>query len=516
MPRLSVLLPAYNAEATIGTAVKTTLRDLPNDAELVVLDDGSSDRTSAVVESVTDPRLRLHSRPNKGVAMSLNELIDITDSEFIARMDADDLVLPGRFSRQLRALTGAAGRSNGGAADAVFTTVVEWGGRRPQLPRLSLIGSKEFGMHLLLTNPVAHSTLVARRSTIVAAGKYRVLPAEDYDLWLRLAHAGAKLRRLAAPGLAYRVHREQVTASDEWRRQSWQSSDVASSYSSLAEVLIGAPSMRISSLSIDTSFDANEKREQFFAFEARFTDALKNYDPAVQKTLRRKLAERRAWFERQIAAEERSAPDAARATESTSRATERTSRATESASRGERGTPKDGVVAPEKRSPREQYRVAVRADRLANRPYPKSRFVLRWFRYAQLWRARSGPVSWLMFVLVGGTYKVVTEGVMGIELPVSTRVGPGLRLRHGFGVVVNPASRIGANVMLRHGVTLGNRRLADDCPVIEDDVEIGVGAVVVGAVTIGQGAKIGPNAVVFHDVPAGAVVYSPASERSWP
>jgi serine acetyltransferase len=152
------------------------------------------------------------------------------------------------------------------------------------------------------------------------------------------------------------------------------------------------------------------------------------------------------------------------------------------------------------------------ADRRANAAYPKSRLVLRWFRSAQRWRATRGPLARLVFVIVGGTYKVVTEGFMGIELPVSTQVGPGLRLRHGFGLVVNPASRIGANVMLRQNVTLGNRKTRDDCPVIEDDVEIGVGAVVIGAVTVGRGVRIGPNAVVFRDVPEGAAVLSPAGE----
>lgn len=163
-------------------------------------------------------------------------------------------------------------------------------------------------------------------------------------------------------------------------------------------------------------------------------------------------------------------------------------------------------------TPRERYRAAWQADRRANAAYPKSRLVLRWFRLAQRWRAGRGPFARMMFVLVGGSYKAITEGFMGIELPVSTEVGPGLRLRHGVGVVVNPATRIGANVMLRQGVTLGNRKTATDCPVIEDGVEIGVGAVVIGPVTVGAGSRIGPNAVVFKDVPAGSVVASPASE----
>lgn len=162
-------------------------------------------------------------------------------------------------------------------------------------------------------------------------------------------------------------------------------------------------------------------------------------------------------------------------------------------------------------SPRQRFREAWAADKKANAAYPKSRFVLRWFRAAQRWRSTSGPFARLVFLVVGGSYKLVTEGFMGIELPVSTDVGPGLRLRHGVGIVVNPASRIGAGVMLRQGVTLGNRKLPDDCPTIEDGVEIGVGAVVIGAVTVGAGARVGPNAVIFRDIPAGAVVASPES-----
>lgn len=152
------------------------------------------------------------------------------------------------------------------------------------------------------------------------------------------------------------------------------------------------------------------------------------------------------------------------------------------------------------------------ADRHANRHYPKSRLVLGWLRAAQYWRARSGVLGKLGHIVVGGSYKVVTEGLMAIELPASTEIGPGLRLRHGMGIVVNPATRIGANVMIRQHVTLGNRRTKDDCPMIGDGVEIGAGAVIIGAVTIGAGARIGPNAVVVKDVPAGAVVYSPVSE----
>lgn len=156
----------------------------------------------------------------------------------------------------------------------------------------------------------------------------------------------------------------------------------------------------------------------------------------------------------------------------------------------------------------EAYRVARAADRHANRNYLKSRVVMGLFRRCQRWRDARGPVARLSYAVHAALYVGLTS-VLGIELPPSTRVGPGLRLRHGVGLVVNPRSVIGANVMIRHGVTLGNRRTRTDCPTIGDDVEIGAGAVIIGAVTIGKGARIGPNCVVITDVPAGATVLSP-------
>ncbi|MGO1319451.1 MAG: glycosyltransferase family 2 protein, partial [Galactobacter sp.] len=167
MPRLSVLMPAFNAQATVLPAVRSTLRALPRDAELVVLDDGSTDDTARVLSQLGDRRLRVLSRANDGVASGLNLLLQETDSDYIARMDADDLVLPGRFRRQL-----AAARDG---ADAVFTTVVTWNQHKLTPPRPSAILPQDFGLHLLLTNPVAHSTLLARREAVDRVGGYRIL-----------------------------------------------------------------------------------------------------------------------------------------------------------------------------------------------------------------------------------------------------------------------------------------------------------------------------------------------------
>jgi serine O-acetyltransferase len=97
--------------------------------------------------------------------------------------------------------------------------------------------------------------------------------------------------------------------------------------------------------------------------------------------------------------------------------------------------------------------------------------------------------------------------VFATQLPAETRVGRGVRFNYsGLGTVVHPRAVIGDHVEIGPGVVIGGRSHIFEVPVVEDHVEIGVGAKVLGPVRIGQGALIGANAVVLHDVPPGAVV----------
>lgn len=294
MPRLSVHMPAYNAENTIRLAVESVLRDIPTDAELVVLDDVSTDGTADVVASIKDRRLRMIRGTHEGVGRASQALLDSTDSEFVARMDSDDVWFRGRTRRQLAAITSG--------ADAVFASAALWRPRRPpSFTAPTRISERAFPFHLLLTNPVTHSTLFARRNAMVAAGGYRPFrTTEDYDLYLRLAAQGRALRRLALPAVAYRVHANQITAGAEWQRQSWQNPQIAEVFSSLSQSLLGAPAQRISSLAIDETATATAKRDQFADFVRRFRAAIATQSPAERWVLNRKLLRRERWFHARV------------------------------------------------------------------------------------------------------------------------------------------------------------------------------------------------------------------------
>jgi serine O-acetyltransferase len=118
-------------------------------------------------------------------------------------------------------------------------------------------------------------------------------------------------------------------------------------------------------------------------------------------------------------------------------------------------------------------------------------------------RRRPGPIR----SLANGVYKlakVPVELLTGISIPKSVQIGPGLRIYHFGNVVIHKRSVMGARCTLRHGVTIGNRHRGGPVPVLEDDVELGAYAQVLGGIRIGRGAKVGAMSLVLQDVPPGA------------
>ncbi len=144
-------------------------------------------------------------------------------------------------------------------------------------------------------------------------------------------------------------------------------------------------------------------------------------------------------------------------------------------------------------------------DWAANNGNLRGQVVLLLFRAAQ--RVRSWPSPWwVLGTPIMGLYVIVSAWIFGIELDYRTQVGPGLRLYHGTGLVVNRHATIGCGVTLRHCTTLGNRVADGPSPVVGDHVEIGCNVVVLGGIHIGHHSRIGAGSVVLRDVAANTVV----------
>ncbi|WP_315831429.1 glycosyltransferase family A protein [Bradyrhizobium prioriisuperbiae] len=132
LPLVSIILSMRNSAATIGAAVRSVQLQTLRDWELIVIDDGSSDRSAEIVDGFGDARIRLVREPvSAGLAPRLNQAVTLSRGDFIARMDADDICFPDRLSRQVEQLQQEPQLDVVGCAAVVFTDGHELVGRLP-------------------------------------------------------------------------------------------------------------------------------------------------------------------------------------------------------------------------------------------------------------------------------------------------------------------------------------------------------------------------------------------------
>lgn len=256
MPLISVHLTVKDSAHTLARAVTSSLASLPADAELVVLDDASTDDVAGALAPITDRRLRLERNPRSaGVGAARQRLLDLTDSRVVATMDADDVSLPGRFARQLRALARD--------ADYVFTPVLNvWDGSRRVRPGLPApISADAMPLHLLVHNLLCNPTMAARRDAVMAAGGYREVVAEDHDLWLRALAHGQRLVRLTAPGLAYRHHASQTSGAAAFIARAFADPQLRASYREFVDRRFGVEATWLDALWSDESGTERMRRD---------------------------------------------------------------------------------------------------------------------------------------------------------------------------------------------------------------------------------------------------------------
>jgi serine acetyltransferase len=149
----------------------------------------------------------------------------------------------------------------------------------------------------------------------------------------------------------------------------------------------------------------------------------------------------------------------------------------------------------------------VKGDFRVNKTNAKGFAIMSMYRIGRA--ARFAPPYMKPFAIAYmAFYKLVTDIVLTVNIPLSCEIGPAARIFHGYGLVIHWKTKIGSNVVLRHGVTIGMNSTFGEhrAPIVGDYVEIGACAMILGAITIGDHAVIGANAVVVKDVPAHAVV----------
>jgi len=185
-PTVSFLVPVYNAEDTLAASLASALEQTHPADEIVVINDGSRDGSGAVIATVTDPRIRAFIQPNQGLAATLNRGIDLAGSQYIARLDNDDLALPQRLERQLAFMEANPQVALLGTWSQIYVgdTPTDRFHRHPT-------ESNSLKLDLLFDNPFVHSSVMYRTEVVRALGGYRVerqtrIP-EDYEFWSRIA-----------------------------------------------------------------------------------------------------------------------------------------------------------------------------------------------------------------------------------------------------------------------------------------------------------------------------------------
>jgi hypothetical protein len=221
--RVSVLLPVWNGEAFLEQAMESILRQTFSSFELIVIDDGSTDRTAAIAEGFAsgDDRIRMLRRPHEGFSATLNAGIAAGRGEYVARMDADDISASDRLQKQVAYLDSHPACVAVGA----WIEVIDEAGRHIGLKTYVKTHDEISAAMLDGVSPIAHPTIVARRDALRAAGGYdaRRYPSEDLDLWVRLSERG----ELANIGEALLQHRRHKAAMGVREREKMQAMALA-------------------------------------------------------------------------------------------------------------------------------------------------------------------------------------------------------------------------------------------------------------------------------------------------
>jgi hypothetical protein len=203
-PEVTVLLPVYNGEAYLRTTIESLLAQTFEHFELLIVDDGSTDRTSAIATGYDDPRVRVERfETNRGLSAALNRGLQLATAPLIARQDADDISRPDRLAAQVAFLRA---HPDVALVGSLARAIDEAG--RPVQAIWRPVEDPSVRWYALLDNPFIHTSVVFRRDAAMASGGFDAAfdPfSQDYALWWRIMRRH-RVANLPEPLVDYRVN----------------------------------------------------------------------------------------------------------------------------------------------------------------------------------------------------------------------------------------------------------------------------------------------------------------------
>ena len=208
-PLVSVFIPVYNAEKYIAESLESILNQTYQNLEIILVDDGSTDRSVEIIESYQDERIKLiRNEKNMGIPFTRNVGLENASGKYMAIMDSDDISLPERIEKQVKYL------ENHPEIDVVGSYYYKFSGEKTREIRLTYIHPDEIDIVLLFYSPISNPSSMVRLETVRKHRlKYNLnyFVAQDYGFWVEISKVGGKIAVIPEFLLKYRTGHENIT-----------------------------------------------------------------------------------------------------------------------------------------------------------------------------------------------------------------------------------------------------------------------------------------------------------------
>lgn len=213
-PRITVLMPVYNAERYLREAIDSILAQSFKPFEFLIIDDGSTDRSASIIASYDDSRIRFHrNETNLGITASLNKGIALATCELIARMDADDVSHPQRLQKQF-------GYMKRNPECALLSTWARVVGDDKKFVRMERYRGNFYYYNLTFECWIYHPTVMFRKSAVEQVGMYSMPYSEDYDLFWKMS-TRFRIANICEPLVDYRLSSTSLNAVLKKNEYAW-------------------------------------------------------------------------------------------------------------------------------------------------------------------------------------------------------------------------------------------------------------------------------------------------------